>query len=236
VSTKADTAIGPAVGDGGARTYRGLPAWRRGALVAMLVGSTMVAAACADDSGSKASSAHGSSTTTAVPESSTSGAPGTTAAAGTPTADPDRSGGAGPATVALGGATARPVGIDQPAAFGDGVTARLSKLEAIDATAMLPGETSGPAVAVTVEVTNGTASPVDVGNVTADLTTTDGGSATQVTTDPASPLEGQLAAGQSRSGVYVFRVAADARSDVDIKVKYSSDTPIVVFAGSVPHA
>jgi hypothetical protein len=222
--------VGDGVRDGG-RRGGGL----RVALGLVLALSLSGLVACSSDDGATAKDAGKKSTTTTTVAASTSttvaGTPLTST--GAPTTEPGGSG-AG-TTVQPAGVTAPPVAMDQTAAFGDGVTARIAKLQAVQATAMLPGETSGPAVAVTVEVTNGTKEPVDVGRVTVDLTTSDGVSTSQVTTPPASPLAGELGAGRSRTGLYLFRVPAEARSNVGIRVKYSSDTPIVIFAGSVPN-
>jgi hypothetical protein len=59
----------------------------------------------------------------------------------------------------------------------------------------------------------------------------------RATVDPdREPLAGALDAGRTRSGTYVFTLADDERADVSVLVRYSADTPTVVFAGNVPDA
>lgn len=199
----------------------------RAALAVALATTTLWVAACSSDDA--ASSKSKDSTTTTAATGSTEITT-TTSVTGTSEATP------GPTTVPETGATVPPVAMDQTSEFGNGVSARISKVTAMQAEASLPGETSGPAVSVTVEVTNGSDAAIDLGNVTVDLANAEGASAAPVTSQPDTSFSGPLAPGDSAQGTYVFRVAPDERANVVIKVKYSSDTPIAVFAGSVPNA
>jgi hypothetical protein len=133
------------------------------------------------------------------------------------------------------GVSARPVGIDAVAEFGNGVQARLAAVEPIDAQGHLPGERSGPAVAITIQVTNGSSAAIDLGTVTVDLTIGAGAgvSAYAVAVPERPPLGGTLAVGAATSGEYVFTLAPEERAHVEVHVKYSADTPTVVFEGSV---
>ena len=131
------------------------------------------------------------------------------------------------------GVTARPVGIDEVAEFGNGVRARLGAIDPIEADGHLPGERSGPAVAVSVEVTNGSSRAINLDTVTVDLTTGDGASVYNVMVPDHRPLAGDLAAGETTSGEYVFTLTREQRADVRVRVKYSADTPTVVFEGSI---
>ncbi len=47
------------------------------------------------------------------------------------------------------------------------------------------------------------------------------------------PLTGALAAGETASGEYVFTLAPEERTGVQVRVKYSANTPTVVFEGSI---
>ncbi len=211
------------------------PGRRRGALAVALAAATLLFGACSSDdtSGEAASKKKDSTTTTTV---AADGAETTTTvadAAGPTTEAPS----AGELAVpGIAGATLDPVAMDQPAEFGNGVTAKITSIEATDAEASMPGETSGPAVQVTVEVVNGTGGPIDLSSVTVDLLDPTGASYTQVTTEAATPFAGQLDAGGTTTGSYLFRIAPEERADVRLTVKYSSDTPIAVFTGSVPNA
>jgi len=131
------------------------------------------------------------------------------------------------------GVVAPPVGIADVAEFGDGVRARLADIESIEAEGHLPGERSGPAVAVSVQVTNLSSRPIDLDIVTVDLTTADGVSAYGVVVPGRPPLTGDLAAGETASGEYVFTLGPGDRTDVQIRVKYSASTATVVFEGSI---
>ena len=56
--------------------------------------------------------------------------------------------------------TAPAVALTDTADFGGQVVARIAQVTAVQATATLPGEISGPAVAVTVEITNSSAQAI----------------------------------------------------------------------------
>ena len=129
--------------------------------------------------------------------------------------------------------TAPAVGLTDTADFGDRVTARITQVAAVQATATLPGEVSGPAVAVTVEITNSSAETVGLDSVTLTLTDAAGNPASPIAADPSTPLSGVLAAGAAATGTYVFTVPADQRNPVTVTVSYSSGAPTLVFSGQV---
>ena len=126
-----------------------------------------------------------------------------------------------------------PVGFDQQAAAGDGVVADVLSLEAIDATGVGPGNIAGPALRVTVRITNGTTGPVSLDGVALDL-------AYGVEQLPASPIGdpstapfgGVLQPSESAEGVYVFTVPAGDRELVTLSVGYQAGAPFMVFTGS----
>jgi len=124
------------------------------------------------------------------------------------------------------------VPLDGTADFGDKILARLTDVKAIDATARVPGEISGAALAVTVEIENTSADPIGLDSVTVNMTGADDVPAPPVTTDPASPLSGTLMPGEKKSGVYVFTIPADSRGSVGVTVLYSAGAPIVLFQGN----
>jgi hypothetical protein len=129
-------------------------------------------------------------------------------------------------------ASLSPVALDSPAAVGDGVTAEIVSLEAIDATGVGPGNVSGPALRVTVALTNGTAAPVSLGGVDVELASgPDLAPAPSVNDASAAPFRGDVAAGDTATGVYVFSIAAGDRSDVTVSVGYQAGAPILVFTG-----
>jgi hypothetical protein len=126
------------------------------------------------------------------------------------------------------------VTIDEPAAAGDGVSASVHTVEAIEGSGFGPGNIAGPALRITVRLSNNTGAPVALDGVAVDLST--GAEAT-----PASPLEdpsrdpfsGTVAPGDTAEGVYVFTVPTDQRDLVTVSVGYRPGAPLMVFTGSV---
>jgi hypothetical protein len=129
--------------------------------------------------------------------------------------------------------TAPPVGLTDTADFGGQVSARIAQVNAVQATATLPGEVSGPAVAVTLEITNSSAQAIGLDSVTATLTDAAGNPASPIAADPSAPLSGVLDPGATNSGTYVFTVPADQRNPVTVTVNYSAGAPTLVFTGQV---
>jgi hypothetical protein len=128
--------------------------------------------------------------------------------------------------------TAPPVALTDTADFGGKVTAKIAEVAPIQATATLPGEVSGPAIAVTVEVNNGSADTIGLDSVTVTLTDSAGNVASNVTGSTGA-LSGALGAAGTAKGMYVFSVPADARNPVTVTVTYSSGAPTLVFTGAV---
>jgi hypothetical protein len=134
-------------------------------------------------------------------------------------------------------AIAEPVAIDGTADFGEGVTARLSSVEAVDAQARIPGEVSGPGVVITLEVTNGSSAPIGLDNVTVDLVDAQDRSASPITMEGRTPLSGDLEPGAKASGTYVFTMPVEDRATAEVRVTYAAPpTPTVVFAGNLNDA
>jgi hypothetical protein len=128
--------------------------------------------------------------------------------------------------------TEPPVAIDEPAETESGISASITGVEAIETQANLPGEIGGPGVAITIELRNGSAAPIDLNNVVVDLVLPGDVSATPIT-EGSEPFTGVTAAGAAQTATYVFTVDAEERGDVTIRITYSADQPVVVFAGSI---
>ena len=164
--------------------------------------------------------------------SATSSAPSSSSAATTAPAAPTTEAPAGDPAQLPPSLPAVP--LQAQAAVGDGVTATLPSIEAIQGSATGPGNVSGPALRVTVRIENGTGAAVSLDGVAvnmyygADLT-------------PASPLEdrsqqpfsGSVAPGASADGVYVFTIPADARDAVTVEVGYRAGAPFMTWTGPV---
>lgn len=146
------------------------------------------------------------------------------------TAEPTSSEAAG-----IVGPAVDPVAFDAVAEFGNGVTARILSIAPVSISATMPGQTSGPGMEVQVEVTNGSASAIDLSRVTVDLADADGASHQPGDPTGMAGFSGELPAGSTATGTYQYRVDPAAPRDARLTIKYSATTPTVVFAGSIPN-
>ncbi|MGY1842298.1 hypothetical protein [Modestobacter sp. SYSU DS0875] len=127
-----------------------------------------------------------------------------------------------------------PVALDEPAVAADGVTVTLPAIAAIDAVGTGPGNVSGPALAITVRVTNGTAEPISLDGLQVNVAYSEQETAASPVNDPAAaPAQGSLAAGAAAEGHYVFSVPAGERDLVTVTVGYAAAAPLLVFQGPV---
>jgi hypothetical protein len=130
---------------------------------------------------------------------------------------------------------AAPVPIDQSAAISPGLTAAITKFEAVQGVAKTPGEVSGPSVRTTVTITNSTSAKVSLATTVVTAYYGDGQTPALELSEPGgSPLPNELAAGQSATGVYIFTIPVDQRAKVRIMVDYSVTVQPLVFEGAVP--
>ena len=125
----------------------------------------------------------------------------------------------------------RAVGLKGEATSAPGVTARLAKIDAVEARASLPGEVGGPALAVTVKVTNRTDDDLslELGVVNAYYGP-ERTPAVSVASDGEVPFPASVAAGDSATGVYVFQIPEEARP-VRVELDLGDGADVVVFKG-----
>jgi hypothetical protein len=121
-----------------------------------------------------------------------------------------------------------PVPVGQPTEFDPGVSARVVEVDEVQVKALGAGETSGPALAVTVEMTNASDGPVDLSGLAVTARTLDGVPAVSSRAEPAEELVGVLQPDQSATGTYVFRVSDD-RPDVLVELSHSSFARVLTF-------
>jgi hypothetical protein len=211
------------------------PPWyrRRLALIgaAPLVVAAVVAAALVLGSDRGVSGAVGDGAAAASTTAAETTAPGTTAPAPSPVTPADPNG--------------EPVSADEPppalpAARLDApvvveqVTAELSSIEEIDAEGRGRGSVSGPALRVTVRLTNGSGAPLSLDGVSVNLAFgADSAPASPVDDPSVDPFAGGLEPGGAASGVYVFRVPEGQRGSVTVQVGVGPATPLAIFAGAV---
>jgi hypothetical protein len=125
------------------------------------------------------------------------------------------------------------VDLDARAEAGDGVTATVLSVDAIDGTGYGPGNVAGPALRIAVRLVNGTDAPLALDGVAVELTT--GAEATPASPldDPSrAPFSGTVPSGGTAEGVYVFSVPVDQRDRVAVSVGYRPGAPLMVFAGA----
>lgn len=127
-----------------------------------------------------------------------------------------------------------PAAPDQAVQAPDGVTVRLAQVEHVEGEAVAAGETSGPAVRLTVEVTNGTDAPLDLSYAVVNAYTgEDRAPAGRLVQPGGKPFEGELAPGESGTGVVLFSIPDADRDDVTVAVEYAPGTSTVVFRGDL---
>lgn len=125
-----------------------------------------------------------------------------------------------------------PVPLDKTADVA-GVAVSIDSVKKITLKATSPGDVTGPALAVAVTVMNNTDKPVDVGSAAVTAVWGDGTAGSGSAAEPASPLTGQLAAGKTAKGTYVFSYLGDLVNPVEITVDYAAGTAKAVFKGDV---
>ena len=191
-------------------------------LLARFLGKDVVASPRAAGSTSASATADASTTpaTTAPPPS---------AAATTPAPAP------APAPWSQGIAVQAPVAIGAKATYPTGVTAIVTADTRVDVTGNGPGETSGPAVALTITLHNGTAAAIDLDAVVVDLYADDGRPGEHYLYDShADALTGTLPAGQDAVGAYVLGIPDATSGHINVTVSYDGARPAVAFQGTVP--
>lgn len=166
----------------------------------------------------------------ATPSSSASGNP-----------SPDRSAVApvtpGPGPSLSPGTEAAPIPLDAVATVVTGITARIVSVEAVDGTASGAGEIAGPAVRVTVRITNGTEADVGLGSVVTTVTYgADRTPGVELSGPGVVRLPDRVAAGGSVTESVVYGVPLSGRGLVQVGLDVAAGVPIVVFEGAAPTA
>jgi hypothetical protein len=127
-----------------------------------------------------------------------------------------------------------PTAIDQPAPITPGLTAEISRVEAVDGTARGPGEVAGPSLRVTVTIANSTAADAPLNaTVVSAYFGADRTPAPELREPGGSPLPAVVGSGKTVTGVYIFTVPEDQRNKVTLMVDYSVSVAPLVFEGDV---
>lgn len=125
------------------------------------------------------------------------------------------------------------VPLDKPVAYGDGVTAKIVGIVPTTASAKVPGEVSGPAIRLTVKLTNGSKTAIDISNVVVNLYDQTGAAAGLITSGGDKPFSGSLKPAGTADGIYLFTVATTKRKPVTVNVIYQGAKPVGVWKGNV---
>lgn len=128
----------------------------------------------------------------------------------------------------------KPVKIDQTAQPEQDVTVTVPELKSVEAKAQGPGEVSGPALEVHVEVQNATDRELDLSGAAVTLTAADDSPGQIMTGPPTALFPASVAAGAKAEGVFVFTVAKDQRDPVRVDVLVDPDHDVVAFRGRAP--
>ncbi len=131
-------------------------------------------------------------------------------------------------------ATEPAVPLTAAADFGTGVTLRILRIESVSGVARGVGEIEGPALRLTLRMSNDSGSAVSLESVIVDATTGADRTPAPTLSGPGAELfDGEIQSGGSTTGVYVFAVPEDARDRLRVTVSYLSGAPAVAFAGGV---
>lgn len=126
------------------------------------------------------------------------------------------------------------VALRSPSSFGNGVKAQIVKRQAVKGRARLPGEVSGPAVKLTLNITNTSNKAINLDALVVDVQDAHGRSASPLLTPPARHIRGRLASGDSATGIYLFTIAKKDRSNCTVRISYTGSAPEVAFRGDLP--
>lgn len=124
------------------------------------------------------------------------------------------------------------VPLGKGARFASNVAVKITKVWAVDAKPIGPGEVGGSAVALNVKVTNHGSKSLNLETTTITLLGSDGSPGLLTTGGDANPLTGMLSSGDSAEGTYVFTIAAKLRKPVTVQVQYGSGRTVLQFSGN----
>ena len=127
--------------------------------------------------------------------------------------------------------TAPPVALQAPANVNS-VVVSLVTIQAFIVGVSGPGEVAGPALAVTVKISNNSSKSVDVSSAVVTLLDAEGQVGTPTPASPAAPFTGSLQPGASASGVYVFGIAKTQRNPINVYVSYTAGAATAHFVGN----
>lgn len=124
------------------------------------------------------------------------------------------------------------VPLDETAELEGTTELRVVDVTAVSVEAQTPGEVAGPALAVEVEIKNGSDADLDLSSTMVTLVGAGDVLGQPTTSEPYSPFMGAVLPGDSATATYVFLIPEDSRSRLSITVQYLAEAPVALFIGS----
>lgn len=124
------------------------------------------------------------------------------------------------------------IGLTGTAQFSGDVSVSILSHRPMAMTAQGIGEIAGPAIAIQLEIKNGSSAPIDLGGVNVTVSDAGGTPSVSMSGNPSVPFTGHLATRTKAQAVYVFALATDHKNPITITVGYSARAPIVAFTGN----
>lgn len=191
------------------------------------LGSSQVSAAPGADRGATASPSSGGPDATPTPDASAT----PPASNPSPTPDPDNDEGAAEADARE---TLPPEELTDPVAVDGGPIVSVGSIESVTGEAVLPGEVSGPAVRIAVDVENTTKKPIELTAAVVTLYTgADDLQASPVSKPAGKAFPSEVAPGEVARGAFVFELPEDRRDGVRVEVDLSLSDPLIAFEGDI---
>ncbi len=129
--------------------------------------------------------------------------------------------------------TKEPVALDDTGDFGTGLTVKLRDIDSVKGQATVPGEIAGPALKINLVAENDSKAAVSLDQVVVFVSYGQDRTPAVELSKGAKRLSGKLAAGDSKTGAYIYTVPTDERKLVRIEISYSGKAPTVAFQGAV---
>jgi cytoskeletal protein RodZ len=125
--------------------------------------------------------------------------------------------------------------ISKPTAIVKSLTAKVTRMEAVQGKADGPGEISGPSVRFTIAISNSTGKTVDLSNTVVNAYYgADSTPAIELRMPGGRTFPSSVKSGSTATGVYLFNIPTASRGKVEVTVDTSVRNPVVAFRGSAP--
>ncbi len=124
-----------------------------------------------------------------------------------------------------------PVSFEETVDVDSRMTAQVVEVVHTRGRARTAGEIAGPAIKVTVRLTNISQRSVSLGGVTVAAHDADNAVLSPLGSKPSRPFRGRVAAGRVAEAVYVFSLPKGGSTPFTIAVNYAAGAPVAVFVG-----